>query len=575
MTTQHKTCANCKTEFIIEPDDFTFYAKIQVPPPTLCPTCRRQRRLSFRNDHDFYKRACDLCKKSIIALYPADAKFPVYCMKCWWSDSWDPYQYGRDYDPSRSFLEQCDDVFKSVPTIAMQNDDSVGSVNCEYTTDWWFSKNCYMTMTGWHDENVYYSYGVEHSKDVMDSSHIKNCERIYECFGSTKCSRCAYCTFCHDSVDCYLSYDLHGCSDCVMCVGLRNKKYCILNEQYTKEEYLLKLKAMNLQSREALQEHRKTFQKFVMKFPRRYAQILKSVNTTGDMLMNCKNSQECYFGNGLENCKFIVLNDSAKETYDCNATGHPELCYEGITPDYSYHAIATIFCVRCREVAYSSNCAGAEHLMGCAGIKKGGYVILNKQYEPQEYEKLKQQIIADMKARGEWGEFFPKHMSPFAYNESIAYDFDQITKTQALANGFRWKEESKREVKPTLLPHQIPDSIDGMGDDILQQIIQCSHVDTNGRPTCVDKCTSVFRVTPNELQFYRSMGVPVPRLCSNCRHFQRIQKRNPVVLHHRQCMCKLTTHQHEIQCLNEFETTYSPDRPEIVYCEQCYQQEIN
>ena len=27
-------------------------------------------------------------------------------------------------------------------------------------------------------------------------------------------------------------------------------------------------------------------------------------------------------------------------------------------------------------------------------------------------------------------------------------------------------------------------------------------------------------------------------------------------------------------CPNEFETTYSPDRPEIVYCEQCYQQEV-
>ena len=32
-------------------------------------------------------------------------------------------------------------------------------------------------------------------------------------------------------------FDLRGCSDCILCVGLRNKKYCIRNQQYTKEEY--------------------------------------------------------------------------------------------------------------------------------------------------------------------------------------------------------------------------------------------------------------------------------------------------------------------------------------------------
>ncbi|MBI5622130.1 DNA-directed RNA polymerase, partial [Candidatus Falkowbacteria bacterium] len=27
-------------------------------------------------------------------------------------------------------------------------------------------------------------------------------------------------------------------------------------------------------------------------------------------------------------------------------------------------------------------------------------------------------------------------------------------------------------------------------------------------------------------------------------------------------------------CTNEFETTYAPERPERVYCEECYQKEI-
>ncbi|MFA6257630.1 MAG: hypothetical protein WC671_01315 [Candidatus Paceibacterota bacterium] len=52
-------------------------------------------------------------------------------------------------------------------------------------------------------------------------------------------------------------------------------------------------------------------------------------------------------------------------------------------------------------------------------------------------------------------------------------------------------------------------------------------------------------------------------------------KRNPRQLWHRSCMCELKNHTHGTEkCAVEFETSYSPDRPEIVYCETCYQQEI-
>jgi len=47
-------------------------------------------------------------------------------------------------------------------------------------------------------------------------------------------------------VNCTYTYNCHGCSDLFGCIGLRNKKYCILNKQYTKEEYeelVLKIKS--------------------------------------------------------------------------------------------------------------------------------------------------------------------------------------------------------------------------------------------------------------------------------------------------------------------------------------------
>ncbi|MDI6883428.1 MAG: hypothetical protein QMC93_03140, partial [Patescibacteria group bacterium] len=69
-------------------------------------------------------------------------------------------------------------------------------------------------------------------------------------------------------------------------------------------------------------------------------------------------------------------------------------------------------------------------------------------------------------------------------------------------------------------------------------------------------------------------------------HYQRIKQRNPLKLWKRRCMCggqasvngvykNTIKHFHgDNPCPNEFETTYSPDRKEIVYCEECYKREI-
>lgn len=44
----------------------------------------------------------------------------------------------------------------------------------------------------------------------------------YNCWTS---SELAYCIDCYDTKNCF------------GCIGLRNKQYCILNKQYTKEQY--------------------------------------------------------------------------------------------------------------------------------------------------------------------------------------------------------------------------------------------------------------------------------------------------------------------------------------------------
>src|SRR3989344_5135663 len=111
MAEETRQCQNCHAAFIVDASDFDFYKKVEVPPPTFCPGCRFQRRLLFWNAVNLYKRPCDLCKKLSISVYPPDAPYVVYCPDCWWSDEWDPGTFGREYDFSRPFFDQLNDLW--------------------------------------------------------------------------------------------------------------------------------------------------------------------------------------------------------------------------------------------------------------------------------------------------------------------------------------------------------------------------------------------------------------------------------------------------------------------------------
>ncbi len=101
------------------------------------------------------------------------------------------------------------------------------------------SRNCSDGYEVKDSEDVYNTVSAANSKDIYSSYSAgwPACEEIYYCSttrGSMKCKFCYYC---------WTSSDLTYCENCVSskdsfgCIGLRQKKYCILNKQYAKEEY--------------------------------------------------------------------------------------------------------------------------------------------------------------------------------------------------------------------------------------------------------------------------------------------------------------------------------------------------
>ena len=140
---QTKTCRHCSVPFPITDKDLEFYEKVSptfngkkysIPSPTLCPDCRQQRRLSFRNERKLYKRKCDATGRDIISIYSPDKPFRVYHQDFWWSDKWDPMEYGRDFDFGKGFFEQFGELLREVPMCQLTS-EYLQQENCDYTNN--------------------------------------------------------------------------------------------------------------------------------------------------------------------------------------------------------------------------------------------------------------------------------------------------------------------------------------------------------------------------------------------------------------------------------------------------------
>ncbi len=565
MNSEIRNCQNCKKDFTIESYDFSFYEKIKVPPPTFCWGCRHQRRLTFRNERKFYLRNCDLCKKRIVSCTSPDKKYPLYCKDCWWSDKWNPENYQQEYDFSKSFFEQWNELFNKVPHVSLFGSNSV---NSEWVNEESDDKNCYLNMGGHYNEDSAYNTYELYGKNCFDNYWVLNCDH---CSNNIHCERnyfSNFCEECHDCLNTNFSYDCRNCNDVIGCAGLRNKKYCIFNKQYTKEEYAKFLNEHSFSSSTGVDWWKNESKKIWMNFPRRANMIFKANDASGNDLTEVKNSHNCFQGTKLENCKNCFITGWMKDTHDCSSFGAAELCYECAHSGGAYNSKALLFClsndplgkIAINNIEYCAMSNSVDYCFGCVGLQSGKYIILNKRYSKDEYfemiEKIKQHMndmpYIDKKGRGyRYGEFFPSELSPFGYNETTTGDYIHLNKEQALAQGFIWSDFIS-DNKYDFSDYIIPDDISDVKDDILEKVLKC---EVSGK---------AYKIIPMELSFCRQVGVPIPRKHPDVRYEERIKQLLPIKTFDRVCD----------SCGKNIKTSYSPDKPEIIYCEKCYQQEV-
>jgi hypothetical protein len=362
-------------------------------------------------------------------------------------------------------------------------------------------------------------------------------------------------------------------------MGLRNKQYCIFNEQYSKEGYFKEIEKLNIKSYTSLKDIESKFFELKKKLPHKYATIVQSVNVTGNDISKAKNCHDCFsISIDMENCAYAYILDRSKEVFDISMGYLLDFSYEGLSTLEGNNMRMSNTSWGSHDGTYVDNCHTCGEVFGCVGLHNKQYCILNKQYTKEEYKKLLPKIIKQINDQSyidnknivyKYGEFFPPNLSPFCYNETIAQEYFPLSKEEALERGYKWKEKEKRDYVIEIKIQDIPDNIENTKDYIVGKVLECEH-----KGTCKEQCTEAFKIIGAELQFYKRMNLPIPHLCPNCRYYQRSKQRNPLKLWHRECMCDKKTHTHKGKCEVEFETSYSPDRPEIVYCEKCYQQEV-
>ena len=557
-----RNCQNCKKDFTIEPEDFNFYEKIKVPPPTFCPECRLKRRLSWQGYQILYKRKCDFTGEEIITTHHKDSPYKIYRQDIWWSDKWNPLEYGRDIDWSRPFLEQFGELIKDVPLPALYSEHS-SMIRSDYCNAASQCKDCYLCFRITDGENCAYVNLVGDIKDCIDCSYTRHDQMGYGNIITHSSYQTFFCEDVVGSMNMWFCRSCVGCSDCVGCVNINKKKYCIFNKQFRKEEFQEIFKKYDLGSTKNLEEFRKSAMAFLLTQPRKQFNNRNSHNTTGEYVYNSKNVHDSYMVRKAKDCRYcqFLKTGPVADCYDYTLFGEQaELVYESTWVGENINNVKfSVWNYSVSNLEFCFGCHSSNNMFGCVGIRKGEYCILNKKYEKEEYiktiEKIKKQMmeipyVDKVGKKYFYGEMMPSEISPWVYNESAAMEWFPLNKEEAQKEGLNWRDIEPRDYLDATI--QIPEHIRDVKDEITKEILKC------------ETCGKNYRLIQMEIDFYRRFNLPVPHQCFLCRDRARGRLLNPIEIHNRKCD----------KCGKDIKSSWSVDKPEIIYCEKCYQQEV-
>ena len=373
-----KKCLLSGQDFVVTDKDLEFYDKVspsfdgkkfQIPAPKLCPEERQRRRLAFRNERKLYKRKCSATGKEIISNHKPESEYPVFLRDYWFSDSYNPSEYGVKFDFNIPFFTQFNTFQKKVPRIhiqqipPLQNSDYANYVsNC---------RDCYLVFDSDFNEKCLYNTRIAYCKDTVDSCFCERCEQCFECVQCQKSQKLFYCSYCVNCRDSWFLDSCIGCQDCLFCCNLVNKQYCFMNQQLSKEEY--KAKIEQVFSDTNIAKRRSLFLDFSRKNFKKYIHGNQIENSTGDDLYNTKNVKQSFGMTECEDCAYCDLMNSSKNCYDVSSFGeNASWIYETSTAGLNVNncLFGQMNVNNASNLIYCDMIQSSRDCFGCISIKK-------------------------------------------------------------------------------------------------------------------------------------------------------------------------------------------------------------
>lgn len=304
-----------------------------------------------------------------------------------------------------TYFEKFRKLKENVPHIGIRG---FKNFNCEYNDYLYFSKNCYMCFTSDKFWDCFYCEDGAFLKDCCDCNLCEKSELCYESLDCRDCYDSAYLQDCRRVSQSMFCYDCIGCNNCFGCAGLRQKKYCLFNEQLDEETYKIKVGEWKGKGARVIFSE---FENVKLKIPHQHTMFYRVENGTGDHLENVQNSVGCFDSISLQDCgycyhAYISYGDRNRDNWDAFQGVDNEGSYEWIDVGKSYDCSFLYYCEVVRNCDYCFQVFNSKNCFLCCGVNHGENMILNKKFDNLEvWEKEKAKVIEQMKIDGEWGQW--------------------------------------------------------------------------------------------------------------------------------------------------------------------------
>jgi len=392
------------------------------------------------------------------------------------------------------------------------------SENCDYGDILTTSKDCYMSFNSGDCRNAYYCEDSRKLTDSTDCAFCENCQLCYECADCDTCYNSNFCQDCTNCQDINFSYDLRRCKDCFGCCTLRDKQYCIFNEQFSKNEYEKKMKMFDYSNVAGIKFIWQKLEDFKKKNPRMNIHEHDTTNCTGDYIYHSKNCHMCFDTRHSEDSGYIYqanLDQGTKDSWDCGPIPTVmDLCYDVAYVDYLFKCKHVYWASRLKDSEWCVNCIEGENLFGCVYLRNrhDGFYILNEKVGEAEY----MQRTAEIKK--------------MLYENEIYTLYDLISKD------FKQEQEDKKKRL-------------GLGEKKVRNCFICN---------------DEFEIISAEIEFYKKYDIEWPVYCPECRSKQRYALRNERKMYKRACD----------KCKNTLISTFPNDSKFVVYCLRCWHENL-